>query len=351
MDLSAMTGLPPRRPTQAKSVYGSPGSDGQGNLNSAHVEEYPSHEENGRLYHGFRRGVYMYPCDEAERDRLDIFHKMLTVARSNKLHDVPINCPSPVMNSPVSGSTTSTDRGARILDLGCGTGMWAIEMANLYKNAYVLGIDLAAMHPMTGVPPNCDFQTPRDFESPWFLGEDSWDMIHLQMGCGSVSSWPNLYRRVIQHLRPGTGYFEQVEIDFEPRCHSDLPPDQPLHQWYQNLKDATDQAMKPIAHNRSTTHMLKEAGFVDIQHRMLGLPLNTWPEDKHDKDVGKWHNFAFSDSAYALLLGPLSRVKQWPIERIDSLAQMARAQAFDKHVHAFNLLHIFTARRPDTPIR
>lgn len=22
------------------------------------------HYENGRLYHGYRRGIYMYPCDE-----------------------------------------------------------------------------------------------------------------------------------------------------------------------------------------------------------------------------------------------------------------------------------------------
>ncbi|PGH06208.1 hypothetical protein AJ79_06596 [Helicocarpus griseus UAMH5409] len=342
MDLSTLTGIAPRRQPQAKLSFDSP-------KNETHTEEYPSYEENGRLYHGFRRGIYMYPCDELERDRLDIFHKVIMVARQNELLSFQLSKPSPLMNN-LGGGPPMIDRGPRILDLGCGTGMWAIEMATKYPHAYVLGIDLAAMQPLER-PPNCDFQTPRDFETPWFLGDDSWDIIHLQMGCGSVSNWARLYSRIIQHLRPGTGYFEQVEIDFEPRCHDELPPDQPLYQWYKNLKEATDAADRPIAHNRSTPHMLKEAGFVDINHLMIGLPLNTWPDEKYEKEVGKWHNFAFSDSTYSLILGPLSRMKGWSIDHIDQLAQEARAQAFDKRLRTFNLLHIYTARRPDNPIR
>ncbi|EEH09806.1 methyltransferase [Histoplasma capsulatum G186AR] len=350
MDLSALTDLAPRRQPQTKPGFGSPKNETHGSANPTHTEEYPCYEENGRLYHGFRRGIYMYPCDELERDRLDIFHKVFLVARGNALHDVPISKPSPILSNAAGGPAIGTDHGPRILDLGCGTGMWAVEMASRYPHAYVLGIDLAAMQPHEH-PPNCDFQTPRDYESPWFLGENSWDMIHLQMGCGSVSNWPNLYQKVIRHLRPGKGYFEQVEIDFEPRCHDEFPADQPLNRWYLNLKDATDQANRPIAHNRSTTHMLKEAGFVDIKHLMFGLPLNTWPDDKYEKEVGKWHNFAFTDSTYALILGPLSRVKGFSLEQIDSLAQEARAQAFDKRLRAFNLLHIYTARRPENPVR
>ena len=69
--------------------------------------------ENGRLYHGFRRGLYMYPCDEPEKDRMDIYHKLFLVARRERLHQAPI----PENWAP------------RILDLGCGTGIWAIDMA------------------------------------------------------------------------------------------------------------------------------------------------------------------------------------------------------------------------------
>ena len=77
--------------------------------------------ENGRWYHGFRRGIYMYPCDELEKDRMDIYHKLFTVARRDQLHQAPI----PQHWEP------------RILDVGCGTGIWAIDMADQYLNAEV----------------------------------------------------------------------------------------------------------------------------------------------------------------------------------------------------------------------
>lgn len=69
--------------------------------------------ENGRWYHGFRRGIYMYPCDEPEKDRMDIYHKLFAVARRDQLHQAPM----PQHWEP------------RILDVGCGTGIWAIDMA------------------------------------------------------------------------------------------------------------------------------------------------------------------------------------------------------------------------------
>lgn len=86
--------------------------------------------ENGRLYHGYRRGIYMYPCDEVrrprcahwprppdaqqqEKDRMDIFHKLFLVARRESLHQAPV----------------VASYQPRILDLGCGTGIWAIDMA------------------------------------------------------------------------------------------------------------------------------------------------------------------------------------------------------------------------------
>ena len=81
----------------------------------------------------------MYPCDEVrqpkqqsstfwtvlititlqtEMERLDIYnHIIYTVARKGELHKVPLI------------PTGETLPRLRILDVGCGTGIWAIEMA------------------------------------------------------------------------------------------------------------------------------------------------------------------------------------------------------------------------------
>jgi 2-polyprenyl-3-methyl-5-hydroxy-6-metoxy-1,4-benzoquinol methylase len=46
---------------------------------------------------------------------MDIYHKIFEVARKGKLHSAPVHYDH---NSEL-----------RILDLGCGTGIWAIDMA------------------------------------------------------------------------------------------------------------------------------------------------------------------------------------------------------------------------------
>lgn len=60
----------------------------------------------------------MYPCDENEQDRLDLFHRVLCVARREILHSPNIKIPSSIPR----GLSSIHDQGPRILDLGCGTG-------------------------------------------------------------------------------------------------------------------------------------------------------------------------------------------------------------------------------------
>ncbi|KAJ5331680.1 Secondary metabolism regulator laeA [Penicillium atrosanguineum] len=290
--------------------------------------KYPAYSENGRMYHGYRKGIYMLPCDDEEQDRLDIFHKLLTTARAQ---DGLIYAPHP--------------SNSRIMDLGCGTGIWSIEVANKYPDSFVVGIDLAPIQPQNR-PKNCDFYAPFDFESPWAMGEDSWDLIHMQMGSGSVMSWPSLYKRVFAHLRPGA-WFEQVEIDFEPRCDDRSLGGLALRHWYSALKRATEDRQRPLAHSsRDTIRNLQEAGFTEIDHQMVGLPMNPWHDDEHEKKVARWYNLAISESVESLSLAPFSRVYDWPLDKIQRLAQDVKAEAFNKDLHCYNILHIYQARKP-----
>jgi methylase of polypeptide subunit release factors len=70
------------------------------------------------------------PIDEDELDRIDLKHRLYTLLLEEKFFLAPIG------RNP-----------QRILDLGTGSGIWAIDVADAFPSAEVLGIDLAPIQP------------------------------------------------------------------------------------------------------------------------------------------------------------------------------------------------------------
>ncbi|KAL8796300.1 MAG: hypothetical protein Q9195_001415 [Heterodermia aff. obscurata] len=94
---------------------------------SSSVLEYEF--ENGRRYHGYKAGSYPLPNDEAEWERLDLKHHAFKLLCSGNLHLAPLEAPK------------------KIIDIGTGTGIWAIEMADQYPNSTIIGTDLSPIQP------------------------------------------------------------------------------------------------------------------------------------------------------------------------------------------------------------
>lgn len=72
--------------------------------------------ENGRRYHRFREGHYNFPNDEMEQEREDMKHAMVKLLCSQRLSFAPIG-----------------DYPQKILDIGTGTGVWAIESRRITR--------------------------------------------------------------------------------------------------------------------------------------------------------------------------------------------------------------------------
>ncbi|KAL9089236.1 MAG: hypothetical protein Q9165_005804 [Trypethelium subeluteriae] len=244
---------------------------------------------------------------QAEMDRMDIYHKLFLVARRDSLHLAPI----------VTRTTP------RILDLGCGTGIWAIDMADPIR-----------------IPPNLRFRINFDYEGHWAMGQDSWDLIHVRMACGSVSSWPELYQKIFLHLKPGDGYMEQVEIDLQPRCDDGTLLEGALKQWYDCLKDATARISRPIEYQHNTRQMLQAAGFIDINETVIRAPYNSWPADPHQKEIGRWYNLGLTEGLEALSLAPFTRVYQWPVPSVGRIVEDAKRQIVSKKQHGYNNMYV-----------
>lgn len=79
------------------------------------------------------------PTDEVEQERLDIHHEIFTQLLGGKFTNAPLEKPQ------------------RILDVGTGTGIWAIDFGDMYPSAEVIGVDLSPIQP-SWVPPNVRFE-------------------------------------------------------------------------------------------------------------------------------------------------------------------------------------------------
>lgn len=89
----------------------------------------------------------------------------------------------------------------RVLDIGFGTGLWAQDMADVYPNVAVTGIDLSGFRRIgyRDVFPNLTLNCPVDYnEDDWGEREASFDLAHIAMLLGSVTDWLSMYRKVMR---------------------------------------------------------------------------------------------------------------------------------------------------------
>jgi cyclopropane fatty-acyl-phospholipid synthase-like methyltransferase len=83
-----------------------------------------------------------------------------------------------------------------VLDLGTGTGIWAIDFADEYPSASVIGTDLSPIQPHW-IPPNVRFEI-EDFNDDWTFKTNEFDFIHMRSLYSSVSDWRKFYRQAYE---------------------------------------------------------------------------------------------------------------------------------------------------------
>jgi len=151
---------------------------------------------------------YVLPSDDQEINRLDFQHFMLRYTlRGN--YAAPIQQPH------------------SILDVGAGTGRWAMEMAALFPNANVVGVDVtpppadrAAASLGAGLdtrPDNYAFVPGNILEGLPFA-DQSFDFVHQRLLLFAIpeTAWPRVVAELVRVTRIG-GWIELVETGPQQR--------------------------------------------------------------------------------------------------------------------------------------
>ncbi|KAI8985499.1 S-adenosyl-L-methionine-dependent methyltransferase [Pilobolus umbonatus] len=160
-----------------------------------------------------------------------------------------------------------------VLDIGCGSGTWTMEMASQYPDSEFIGIDHEPLFPQNIKPANCEFRVldllrNNQIEQLPFMDNSIDYIFQRDLNWGLMTEhWEplmNEYRRI---LRPG-GYIELVEADIETSHLSSIE-----RSFMDELISGFHRyRMNPFM-SRQLNGLLTQSGYTDIQEQTASIAL------------------------------------------------------------------------------
>lgn len=292
------------------------------------IEDYPRHY--GRTYHKYKAGSYLFPNDAQEIERMDLQFRIIRFAYGDSLFLAPVDNPKSV------------------LDIGTGSGVWAISLADhVFPDAEITGIDLSPIQPKD-VPPNVTFEQQDCAEADWCRPLNSFDFIFCQSLLGSLENYQQMLITARKYITPGTGWIECCEIDNVPWCDDDtMPPNWPLRAWSEWMVSSANQAGRPIRIAPSVKRWMESAGYVDVHEEIVKIPVGSWPLRQNLKKIGRHMQTLVHDSLAASCYKLFSEVLMWSRDDIELFLASVRECLQDcKKVHSYYRCYTVYGRKP-----
>ncbi|OAP59115.1 hypothetical protein AYL99_06413 [Fonsecaea erecta] len=298
-------------------------------LRSSFLQPVYSH---GRRYQSYRDGEYHRPNDEVsllcymtdgisclktlqeELRRLDWMDEIFFLINKRKLHLAPVG----------HGSL-------RVLDIGFGTGMWAMAMGDKYPQAEIIGVDISASAP-EWVPPNTRFEIA-DIEDEWTFSAP-FDYIHCRYMAGAIRDWPQLMRRTFENLKPGAwAEFADLEIDYYSQDGT-LTEDDAIPRWIKLATQGMEDLGRTLRPGRRLEGWVRDAGFVNVNVVRSPVPVGPWPKNKDLKQIGLLNVVQLSEGLTGLNVRLFCDFLGWTRPELDILMMEVRNDFKNPAIHS-----------------
>ncbi|KAK8125432.1 Secondary metabolism regulator LAE1 [Apiospora kogelbergensis] len=286
--------------------------------------------ENGRRY----CGEYFMPNDPAEQERLLLLHTVYMGMFDGELTTAPLDNPT------------------HILDVGAGTGEWVEDMADLYKDCEVTGIDIANVFPKS-VHPNVFFEID-DAEMHWERPNDHYDLIHFRNMVGAFRDWSAVYEQAFRVAKPG-GWIEVLDMnEYEGfgNFFSNFEPASVIHRAGRDLLQGSLMSGRPRNVAHLEPRLLYDAGFVDIRVTDHALPLSP-----REMSTGYLCLHSVAEGMEATAMRILTRYMGWTAEEVRRVSEAIRSEMlsiiynYEKAKGFIIKVRVITARKPETTPR
>jgi SAM-dependent methyltransferase len=279
-------------------------------------------------------------------------------------------------------------RPKRILDIGCGTGKWCLEMgtsaaqhaastptdghqqrsspgpgyavcAHAHCGArltaqQVEGIDLSPIQPLMYAPPpyspssphsltlsrlstpaNVDFFIDDIRRKEWWHCTQPYDYIHTRMSLGIFPDFREIIQKGYNNLEPG-GFMESQEI--YPKLYCDdgtMPPSYELLEWTRMQDKAAMTLGMPLRIANKLKTWYEQAGFVDVYEETLAIPVNSWARDERFKLLGKFMLWNMVQGVHAWTVEYFVKALGWTAIEVEVYLAHLRNAIADRSVHAY----------------
>ncbi|XXG95389.1 hypothetical protein Hte_001651 [Hypoxylon texense] len=277
---------------------------------------------------------YFLPHDKQEQERNNLQHEISVEVHDGELHLCPVANPR------------------RVLDVGTGTGIWAVEFAKRNPDSEVIGIDLNPVPQPAFVVPNCRFHVA-DVDEEWKFTRP-FDFIHVR-SLGEPADKRRLFQTIYDNLVPG-GWVEFQEWILYVQSSDRSLEGTGLQKWNKLMAEGKSPLDRRLLLLRGPSlsikklgrslfyvleykSLLQRTGFQNVVELKYAVPTNTWPPGRQSQKIGALQRTNTLQVIDVFSFGVFSQGLGWSKEALDKLLAEARKDIENTRIHSYSTLY------------